>query len=102
MLSRATIDFVVTERAGDRIRSFVASAGYPAMAGLLYGRDETSGEEGWRVGLYDAKEIEQTNFGAIVVVLDRMELVVAQPTVMKQLAGMKLDWDGAHYRVTPK
>ena len=100
MLNRIETDLTMTPRARQRIQDEVAAAGFPAVAGLLYGRDESSQEEGWRIGIYDRQEIESSTFGAVLIVLDDFELVLPQPSFLVRLQGMRLDWDRGRYSVS--
>jgi hypothetical protein len=104
MLKRVKPGLTMTPRARERIEATVSSATYPAIAALLYGRDESSGggEESWRIGLYDQHEIELTDFGAVVMVLGDFELILPQPSFLPRIEGMQLDWDGKRYLISPR
>jgi hypothetical protein len=102
MLKRVKLGLTMTSEARERIEATVSSAAYPAIAGLLYGRDESNQEESWRIGLYDRHEIEQSEFGAVVIVLEDLELVIPQPSFLPRIDGMQLDWDGGRYSLSPR
>lgn len=103
MLKRVKSALTMTPRARERIEATVSSATFPAIAGLLYGRDESSGSgaECWRIGLYDQNEIELTDFGAVVMVLGDFELILPQPEFLPRIEGMQLDWNGKGYLIQP-
>lgn len=101
MLKRIAVNVSLTAAALNRIEAALARSSYPAMPALLYGRDEGTQKEGWRIGFYDKRTVEDSHFGAVVIEASGVELLFAQPVFLPRIENMQIDWNGREYVVRP-
>ena len=101
MLRTVDVNLSLTARAREKIRSRLSEATYPAIPGLLFGRDEATNEEAWRVGFYDRRDLEKSDFGGVLLMLGDIEIFFPQLSFLARLSNMELDWDGSRYSLRP-